>query len=75
MDPPKLATPSRTQALKYTVKPRRCASNLLPHQRRALKHLRNQSDFIVDKNLGHSVIEKDEYIKMALSDHLLDPNT
>jgi hypothetical protein len=53
------------QALKDTVKPRRCARNLLPHQLRALKHLRNQSDFIVaqcDKKLGHSVIEKDEYI-------------
>jgi hypothetical protein len=66
------------QALKDTVNPRRCASNLLPHQHRALKHLRNQSDFIVaqcNKNLGHSVIEKDEYTKMALNDHLLDPNT
>jgi hypothetical protein len=51
------------QALKDTVNPRRCARKLLPHQSRALEHLRNQSDFIVaqcDKNLGHYVIEKYE---------------
>ena len=58
---------------KLKVKP-----NLLRHQRFALEHLRQQNDFLIvacDKNLGPSIIERDEYIKLAFRDHLSDPNT
>lgn len=64
--------------LKQTVQPRACFSNLLPHQGRALRSLRNQDDFLViqcDKNLGPAIIEKDSYIKMAIRDHLSDGTT
>jgi hypothetical protein len=56
-------------ALKTQYKPRRCQSNLLKHQQRSLNLLRNQDDFLIvqcDKNLGPAIIEKDEYIKLAL---------
>ena len=52
--------------------------NLLRHQRFALEHLRLQNDFLIvacDKNLGPSIIERDEYIKLAFRDHLSDNNT
>ena len=52
--------------------------NLLRHQRFALESLRQQKDFLIaacDKNLGPSIIERDEYIKLAFRDHLSDPNT
>jgi hypothetical protein len=52
--------------------------NLLRHQRFALEHLRQQNDFLIvacDKNLGPSIIERDEYIRYAFRDHLSDPNT
>lgn len=65
-------------AVRLLVKPRRCPSNLLWHQEKALKLLRNQNDFLItqcDKNLGPAIIERDEYIKMALQDHLLDRST
>jgi hypothetical protein len=53
-------------------------SNLLPHQTLALNALRKNPELIVwktDKNLGPAIIERDVYIRCALSDHLLDRST
>lgn len=60
------------------VRPRQCPSNLLPHQRKALKYLQKQEDFLVvqcDKNLGPAIIERQEYIQLAFRDHLNDSKT
>ena len=65
-------------ALKSTVRLQRSRSNLLPHQRRALAHLRSQEDFLIiqcDKNLGPAIIEREEYIKLVVRDHLSDSTT
>jgi hypothetical protein len=51
---------------------------LLRHQRFALEHLRQQNDFLIvacDKNLGPSIIERDEYIKLAFRDHFSKADT
>jgi len=40
--------------------------------------LKNDEKFIViscDKNLGHAVIERDEYVRRALKEHLVDKST
>jgi hypothetical protein len=61
------------QALKKLVKPQKAAVNLLRHQKRSLNQLRNQTYFLIvqcDKNLGPAVIERLEYIMMAVRDHL-----
>ena len=53
-------------------------TNLLPYQTRALQLLQQQQDFLVcpcDKNLGPAIIERDDYIKIAMKDHLLDGRT
>jgi hypothetical protein len=63
-------------ANKFTKKLTR--SNMLPHQRRILAEFRTVKQHIVmnaDKNLGPCVIERDQYIKRALNDHLLDTDT
>jgi hypothetical protein len=76
-NPPNLFTPPELRArlaafkatLKGLYKKRRCPSNLLKHQQRALDALRNQDTFLIvqcDKNLGPAVIEKNEYIRMAI---------
>ena len=52
--------------------------NLLPYQTRALQKLQQHQDFLIcpcDKNLGPAIIERDNYIKIALRDHLLDGRT
>jgi hypothetical protein len=83
--PPNLFTPvdllkrlsAFKAALKSQYKPRRCRNNLVPHQQRALNSLRNQDDFIIvqcDTNLGPAVIEKEEYIQLALT-HLTNTTT
>jgi hypothetical protein len=44
---------------------RRSHNNLLPYQRRALRWLRTQDDFVIascDKNLGPCILEKTQYI-------------
>ena len=54
------------------------SSNLPPHQRRALEFLRNNRDYLVircDKNLGPAIIERDQYIRLILRDHLSDVKT
>ena len=53
-------------------------TNLLQYQTRALQLLQQQQDFLVcpcDKNLGPAIIERDDYIKIAMKDHLLDGRT
>ena len=53
-------------------------TNLLPYQTRALKQLQQQQDFLIcpcDKNLGPAIIERDDYIKIAMKDHLLGGRT
>ena len=53
-------------------------SNMLPFQRNLLAELRQNKKFVVfsaDKNLGPCIIERQQYIKRALSDHLLDRTT
>ena len=53
-------------------------TNLLPYQTRTLQLLQQQQDFLVcpcDKNLGPAIIERDDYIKIAMKDHLLDGRT
>ena len=52
--------------------------NLLPHQTRALRALQQQETHLVvqcDKNLGPAIIEREVYIKRALSEHLNDITT
>jgi hypothetical protein len=59
--------------LKSLFKARKGKTNLLAHQSRALKALQNQQDFIIaacDKNLGPAIIETEDYIKLAIRDHL-----
>ena len=53
-------------------------TNLLPYQTRALQLLQRQQDFLVcpcNKNLRPAIIEQDDYIKIAMKDHLLDGRT
>jgi hypothetical protein len=43
-----------------------------------LRLLKDHQDFVVfltDKNLGPAIIERKEYIRRALKDHLLDQET
>jgi hypothetical protein len=74
--------PGRLQAFRHAIqraaKTKKIPSNLLRHQRHALYALRNQIDFLIvqcDKNFGPSVIERVEYVQMAIRDHLSDTNT
>jgi hypothetical protein len=65
-------------ALKDIVRPKVTCSNLAAHQLRALKALRNKTDFIIlqcDKNMGPAIIEREEYIALAIKDHLRHTNT
>ena len=53
-------------------------TNLLSYQTRALQSSQQQRDFLIcpcDKNLGPAIIERDDYIKIAMRDHLLDGRT
>ena len=53
-------------------------TNLLSYQSHALKTSQQQQDFLIcpcDKNLGPAIIERDDYIKIAMRDHLLDGRT
>ena len=53
-------------------------TNLLPDQTCALQLLQQQQDFLVcpcDKNLGPAIIERDDDIKIAMKDLLLDGRT
>ena len=64
--------------LNKLFKRRRGKTNLLSYQTRALQALQQQQDFHIcpcDKNLGPAIIERDDYIKIAMRDHLLDGRT
>ena len=53
-------------------------TNLLPHQHRALRTLQQQQAFLIvpcDKNLGPTIIERHDYLKIAMQDHLSDTTT
>ena len=56
----------------------RSLPNIAKHHRNALQYLRLQNKFIIaqcDKNLGPAIIEREEYIKLAIRDHLNDATT
>ena len=53
-------------------------TNLLPHQQRALSTLQKQDTFLIvpcDKNLGPAIIERHDYLKIAMRDHLNNTTT
>ena len=57
---------------------RACVTNLLSTQLATLLYIQKQHDLIVwktDKNIGPAIIEQNEYIRRALTDHLLDSVT
>ena len=65
-------------ALKKLFKTRKGITNLLPHQHRALRMLQQQQMFLIvpcDKNLRPAIIERHDYLKIAMRDHLSDITT
>ena len=59
-------------------KTRKGKTNLLPRQRRTLSTLQQQDTFLIvpcDKNLGPAIIERHDYLKIAMRDHLNDTTT
>ena len=53
-------------------------TNLLPYQTHTLQQLQRQQDFLIcpcDKNLGPAIIECNNYINIAMRDHLLNGRT
>ena len=64
--------------LNKLFKTRQGKTNLLPHQHRALRTLQQQQTFLIvpcDKNLGPAIIERHDYLKIAMRDHLSDTTT
>ena len=79
-------TPNRTRGTSITFlrcpqqifKTRKGKTNLLPHQHRALRMLQQQQIFLIvpcDKNLGPAIIERHDYLKIAMRDHLSNTTT
>ena len=67
-----------SMALGKLFKHRSGKTNLLPYQARALQLVQRQQDFLIcpcDKNLGPAIIEREDYIKIAMKDYLLDGRT
>ena len=67
-----------SSALSKLFKTRQGKTNLLPHQHRALRTLQQQQTFLIvpcDKNLGPAIIERHDYLKIAMRDHLSDTTT
>ena len=67
-----------SSALNKLFKMRKGKTNLLPHQHRALRTLQQQQTFLIvpcDKNLGPAIIERHDYLKIAMRDHLSDTTT
>ena len=65
-------------ALNKLFKTRKGKTNLLPHQHRVLRMLQQQQTFLIapcDKNLGPAIIERHDYLKIAMRDHLSDTTT
>ena len=67
------------KAICNTFQKSRCASNLLPSQRRALRQLQQSKENLLvvqcDKNLGPAIIERDKYIMHAINHHFKDSST
>ena len=64
--------------LKRLFQKQKSPTNLLSIQQTALQHLRYRKDLVVwrsDKNLGPIVTTENMYVKRALNDHRLDPET
>ena len=74
---------SRLQSFNYYLQAnfkhrRKKTENLLPHQHEALRSLQQSDKLLVvqcDKNLGPALIERAEYIRLVMRDHLSDPDT
>ena len=67
-----------SSALSKLFKTRQGKTNLLPHQHRALRTIQQQQTFLIvpcDKNLGPTIIECHDYLKIAMRDHLSDTTT
>ena len=67
-----------TRALKPMFRRQRSRRNLLPTQLTAMASLRQDDKLLIfktDKNLGPTILEQSNYIKMALQDHLHDTCT
>ena len=65
-------------ALNKLFKTQKGKTNLLPHQHQALRMLQQQQTFLIipcDKNLGPAIIERHDYLKIAMTDHLSDTTT
>jgi hypothetical protein len=62
----------------HFTRKKRSPPNLTKFQRRLLQFLRTNDDFIViptNKNLGLAILERNQYIRRAFLDHLMDQNT
>ena len=67
-----------SSALNKLFKTHKGKTNLLPYQHRALRRLQQQQRFLIvpcDKNLGPAIIERHDYLKIAMRDHLSDTTT
>ena len=67
-----------SRALNKLFKTRKGKKILLPHQHRALRMLQQQHTFLIvpcDKNLGPAIIERHNYLKIAMRVHLSDTTT
>ena len=67
-----------SSALSKLFKTRQGKTNLLPHQHRALQTLQQQQTFLIvscHKNLGPAIIERHNYLKIAMRNHLSDTTT
>ena len=67
-----------SSALNKLFKTRKGKTNLLPHQHRALQTFQQQQTFLIvpcNKNLGPAIIERPDYLKIAMRDHLTDTTT
>ena len=65
-------------ALNKLFKKHKGKTNLLPHQHQALRTLQQQQTFLIvpcDKNLGPTIIERHDYLKIAMRDHLSNTTT
>ena len=65
-------------ALNQLFKTRKGKTNLLPHQQRALRILQQQQTFLIvpcDMNLGPAIIERHDYLKIAIRDYLSNTTT
>ena len=67
-----------SSALNKHFKTRKGKTNRLPNQHRAIRTLQQQQTFLIvpcDKNLGPTINERHDYLKIAMRDHLSDTTT